>query len=98
MRVRRDTLGLALGHVHQAPQEAPGGVLIAVLAAHGVEEVAIAVDDAGERAPAARATFTSVSSMDQETPAQPRRLARSRSAQSGARRNSQLRIVSCVTA
>ena len=35
--------------------------------------------------------------MDQETPAQPRRLARSRSAQSGARRNSQLRIVSWVT-
>ena len=35
--------------------------------------------------------------MDPETPAQPRRLARSRSAQSGARRNAQIRIVSWVT-
>ena len=36
--------------------------------------------------------------MDPETPAQPRRLARSLSPKSGAKRNSQLRIVSCVTA
>ena len=54
IRVRRDALGLALGHVHQAPQEAPGGVLIAVLAEHGVEEGAIVVAGAVEIAPAAR--------------------------------------------
>ena len=35
--------------------------------------------------------------MYQETPAQPRRLVRSRSAKSSARRNSQIRIVSWVT-
>ena len=30
MLVRRDALRRALGHVHQAPQDAPRGVLVAV--------------------------------------------------------------------
>ena len=52
MGIGRDALRLALGHVHVSPQEAPRGVRVAVRAAHGVEEVAIAVAGAGESAPA----------------------------------------------
>ena len=52
MGIGRDTLRLALGHVNESPQEAPRGVLVAVLAAHGVQEVALPIDGAVERAPA----------------------------------------------
>ena len=52
MGIGRDALRLALGHVNESPQEAPRGVLVAVRAAHGVQEVALAVDGAVERAPA----------------------------------------------
>ena len=47
-----DALRLALGHVNESPQEAPRGVLVAVLAAPGVQEVAVPIDGAVERAPA----------------------------------------------
>ena len=50
--ISRDALQLALGHVDQAPQEAPGSMLVPVRAAHGVEEHSLAVDGAIERAPA----------------------------------------------
>ena len=43
---------LALGHVDQAPQKAPGSMLVPVRAEHGVEEHPLAVDGAIERAPA----------------------------------------------
>ena len=52
MGISRDALRLALGHVDQAPQEAPGSLLVPVRAAHGVEEHPLAVDGAIERAPA----------------------------------------------
>ena len=52
MGISRDALRLALGHVDQAPQEAPGSMLVPVRAAHGVEEHPLAVDGAIERAPA----------------------------------------------
>ena len=52
MGISRDALRLALGHVDQAPQEAPGSLLVPVRAAHGVEEHSLAVDGAIERAPA----------------------------------------------
>ena len=54
MLVRGDALRLALGHLDESPEEAPGGVRVPVLAAHGVEEHPLAVDGAVERAPAAR--------------------------------------------
>ena len=38
MLVRGDALRLALGHLDESPEEAPGGVLVPVLAEHGVEE------------------------------------------------------------
>ena len=50
MLVRRDALRRALGHVHEAPQDAPRGGLIAVRAAPGVPEGA--VEGAVARAPA----------------------------------------------
>ena len=54
MGIGRDPQRLGACHLHQPSQKAPGGVLVAVLAEHGVEEVAIAVDGAVEIAPAAR--------------------------------------------
>ena len=47
-----DALRLALGHLDESPQEAPGGVLVPVRAAQGVEEHPLAVDGALARAPA----------------------------------------------
>ena len=52
MGISRDALRLALGHVDQAPQEAPGSMLVPVRAAQGVEEHPLAVDGALARAPA----------------------------------------------
>ena len=52
MLVRGDALRLALGHLDESPEEAPGGVLVPVLAEHGVEEHPLAVDGAVEIAPA----------------------------------------------
>ena len=52
MGIRRDARRLALGHVNESPEEAPGGVLVPVRAAHGVEEHPLAVDGAVARAPA----------------------------------------------
>ena len=43
MLVRGDALRLALGHLDESPEEAPGGVLVPVLAEHGVEEHPLAV-------------------------------------------------------
>ena len=55
MRVRRDTLGLALGHVHQAAQEAPGGLRVALRPPPRIEEGALAIAGPLQVAPAARA-------------------------------------------
>ncbi len=55
MRVRRDTLGLALGHVHQAAQEAPGGMRVALRPPPRIEECSLAIDGPLQVAPAARA-------------------------------------------
>ena len=52
MGIRRDALRRALGHVDQAPQDAPGSRLVPVRAAHGGEEPPLAVDGAIESAPA----------------------------------------------
>ena len=50
--LRRDARRLALGHLDQAPQEAPRGVLVPVRAAQGVEEHPLAVEGAIASAPA----------------------------------------------
>ena len=55
MLVRRDTLGLALGHVHQAAQEAPGGMRVALRPPPRIEECPLAIDGPLQVAPAARA-------------------------------------------
>ena len=52
MSTRRDALWIALGHFDESPEEAPGSVLVPVLAEHGVEEHPLAVDGAVEIAPA----------------------------------------------
>ena len=52
MLVRGDALRLALGHLDESPEEAPGGVRVPVRAAHGVEEHPLAVEGAVERASA----------------------------------------------
>ena len=52
MLVRRDALRRALGHVHQASQDAPRVVLVAVRAAPGVPEGALPVEGAVASAPA----------------------------------------------
>ena len=50
--LRRDARRRALGHVDQAPQDAPGSMRVPGRAAHGGEEPPLAVDGARARAPA----------------------------------------------
>ena len=52
MGLRRDALRRALGHVDQAPQDAPGSRRVAVRAAQGGEEPPLAVEGALASAPA----------------------------------------------
>ena len=97
MGTRRDALRRALGHVDQAPQDAPGSMLVPGRAAQGGEEHPLAVAGAIERAPAARNLHVGLVDVPGDpgaaAPLGPKLVPRS-----GAKRNSQLRIVSCVTA
>ena len=53
MLVCRQTQRLTALRINQAAQESPGGISIAVLAEHGVEQVAVSVDGSVEVAPTA---------------------------------------------
>ena len=52
MQVRPDPRGLALRDLDQPPQEPSRGMLVAALAEHQVDELAVAVDGPVEVAPA----------------------------------------------
>ena len=65
MGIRRDALRRALGHVDQAPQDAPGSMRVPVRAVPGVEEPP-SRSMARSRAHQRPATCTSVSSRDQK--------------------------------
>ena len=96
MRIGRDAEGLSFRDLEETPQKAARGVLVAVRAQHRIDQRALAVDRSIEVASAPGDLHVGLIDVPGDARAAAR-LARSRSGRSGAKRNSQSRIVSCIT-
>ena len=93
MLVCGDSLRGSSRHLDEPPEEPPGGIPVRVLAEYGFQKHPIAVDGPTQITPPPE-IFTYVSSMYLDSLRWPRRLNRSWSESNGAKRTSQLGMVS----